>query len=67
MAGLVTDLLATVKSTFRIKQGTIDASGLSDARTYTLPDSSGTIALTGGAASPTLGQNLMLGAGMFSN
>ena len=41
----VTDILATVKNSFRIKLATLDASGLTAARTFTLPDLTGTIAL----------------------
>lgn len=39
------DLLGTVLSAFKIGRGTIDASALSAARTYTLPDLSGEIAV----------------------
>lgn len=45
MASLVlSNLLATLKSTFRINKATIDASGLSVARTITFPDASFTVA-----------------------
>jgi hypothetical protein len=42
------DLLGTVESVFRIGLGkaSLDASGLTSARTLTLPDQSGTLALT---------------------
>lgn len=41
---VLSDLLATLKSTFRINRATLDASGLSAARTVTFPDASFTVA-----------------------
>ena len=46
MASLVlSDLLATLKSTFRVALGTLSFSGLTAARTFTFPDAPGTVAL----------------------
>lgn len=42
---LISDLIGTLKNTFRIKLATFDASGLTAARTFTLPDVSGALAL----------------------
>lgn len=53
MAGIVSDLIGTVRNTFRIKRATFDASGLTAARTFTLPDTAGTLALTGSAGLST--------------
>lgn len=53
MGSVVQDLLATVRDTFRIKKGTLDASGLTANRNYTLPDASGTLALGGTASGIT--------------
>lgn len=48
--GRFADLLGTVKTTFGIgpkgTRGTLDASGLTAMRTYTLPDAGGTVVLT---------------------
>ena len=47
MASLVlSDLLKTLKSTFGIDKATFDAGGLTAARTFTVPDVAGTLALT---------------------
>lgn len=46
MAGWHSNLLGTSKPTWRIGRATLDASGLGAARTLTVPDASGTIALT---------------------
>lgn len=43
--GLFLDLLGTLRDTLRIKRATLDASGLTAARTYTLPDAAGTFAM----------------------
>jgi hypothetical protein len=47
-----TDLLGTFSTTFRIGKGKaiLDASGLTAARTFTLPDASGTLSLGGGSS-----------------
>lgn len=42
----LSDLLGTFKSTFGVGKATIASGGLSLARTYTLPDKSGTVAMT---------------------
>lgn len=51
MAGLVQNLLATVCTTFGIgpkgARATLDASGLTSARTLNLPDASGTLLVNG--------------------
>jgi hypothetical protein len=44
MNRLISDLIGTVKSTFRINRATIDANALTTARTLTVPDKSGTLA-----------------------
>lgn len=44
MGSLWTDLRGTVKNLFSIKLATLDASGLTAARTFTLPDGGGTLA-----------------------
>ena len=56
MASRWMDLVGTVKNSFKIglNKATVDASGLTAARTFTLPDSSGTLALSGGAGGLTL-------------
>jgi hypothetical protein len=51
---LVLDLVATIKRSFRIGTATLDADGLSAARTFTLPDASGTLALAGGGGGSSL-------------
>lgn len=58
MASLIlSDLLATLKSTFRINRATVSASGLSAARTITLPDASFTVAGYVSATQRVLGRN----------
>lgn len=42
---LISDLIGTLKNTFRIKLATFDASGLTAARTFTLPDATGTLSV----------------------
>ena len=42
----LSDLLGTLSSTFRISRATLSAAALTAARTLTLPDASGTLALT---------------------
>lgn len=42
----ISDLLGTLRSTYRIAKATLDSSDLTAARVHTLPDASGTIALT---------------------
>lgn len=46
MLGLFLNLIGTVKNTFRIAQGKLLATSLTAAREFTLPDKSGTVALT---------------------
>lgn len=46
MPRFLADLAGTLLSAFKIGRASLDASGLSAARTHTLPDQSGTIALT---------------------
>lgn len=57
MAGSFADLFGTTKTSFKIGSATISATGLTAARTFTLPDATGTIALTSDLG-PTLGQVL---------
>lgn len=54
---ILSNLLATLKSTFRINRATLDASGLSAARTVTLPDASFTVAGYFAATQRMLGRN----------
>lgn len=42
----LSDLLGTLSSTFRVNRATLSAAALTVARTFTLPDTSGTLALT---------------------
>lgn len=49
---ILSDLIKTLQSTFGINKATLDASGLTAARTFTLPDQSGTLAIGGGALTP---------------
>lgn len=54
---LLSDLVGTLKATFRIARATFSASGLTAVRTYTLPDKDGTVAMlsdVGGGGSSTL-------------
>jgi len=46
MSKILSDLLGTLENTFKIKLGTLSASGLTAARSFTLPDKNGTIAMT---------------------
>jgi hypothetical protein len=57
MAGSFADLFGTTKTSWKIGKATVDASGLTAARTFTLPDTAGTVALTSDLG-PTLGQVL---------
>ena len=43
---LYADLAGTLRSAFKIKKATLDASGLTAARTYALPDKPGSLALS---------------------
>lgn len=43
--GIFADFLGTLRNTFRVNRATVDASGLTVARTVTLPDKSGTVAM----------------------
>jgi hypothetical protein len=52
--GYYADILGTLRSAFRVNKATLDASGLTVARSFTFPDQSGTLALTGGS-SPIFG------------
>jgi hypothetical protein len=45
--GLIADFLGTLRPSFRIGHATLDASALTAARTYTLPDASGVPSLVG--------------------
>lgn len=60
--GIWYDLIGTLSNTFRIgkNKALFDASGLTAARTFTLPDSSGTISLGGGGGSDGEGLTLEL-------
>lgn len=49
--GWYPDILGTLATTFRVARATLDASSLTANRTLTLPDASGTLALTAGNAS----------------
>ena len=52
----ISQLIGTLKSTFKIGKATLDASGVATARSITVPDKAGTLALTGDfAAPPALG------------
>lgn len=46
MAGSFGDWFGTLKNTFKVGKSTLSASGVSTARTHTLPDAAGTVALT---------------------
>lgn len=48
-------LMGTLKSTFRINKATLDASALTAARSFTLPDVAGQVLLGGGTAKVTVG------------
>ncbi len=39
------DIIGTLRNTFRIAKATFDSAGLTAARTFTLPDQAGTIKL----------------------
>lgn len=54
---ILSDLLATMKSTFRINRATVDASGLTASRTITIPDASLTVAGYFSATQRLLGRN----------
>lgn len=45
--GVILDLIGTLRTTLRISKGTIDSSALTVARTFTLPDVSGQLAIAG--------------------
>lgn len=49
--GVILDIIGTLRNTFRINKATFDAAGLTAARTFTLPDTSGTVKVSG-VASP---------------
>lgn len=57
MAGSFADLFGTTKTSWKIGSATVSATGLTADRTFTLPDTAGTIALTSDLG-PTLGQVL---------
>jgi hypothetical protein len=63
MARFLADLAGTLLSAFKIGRSTLDASGLSAARTHTLPDESGTIALTSDIAASTMTYNRITASG----
>jgi hypothetical protein len=79
MPTYISDLRGTVGDHFKMGSADLDASGLTAARTFTLPDAAGTIALTtdiptgtrfidGGSASSTYTVDQILdggGAGSF--
>lgn len=46
MAGSFGDWFGTLKNTFKVGKSTLSASGVATARTHTLPDAAGTVALT---------------------
>lgn len=46
MARLLSDLLGTLSSTFRVNRATLNAAGLTAARVFTLPNVAGALALT---------------------
>lgn len=45
MSGIIENLLGTLRDTLKIKRATLDASSLTAARTFALPDQAGTVAL----------------------
>lgn len=49
--GWIPDILGTLANMFRVGRATLDSSSLTSNRTLTLPDASGTLALTSGNAS----------------
>lgn len=53
--GLVTDLIGTLRTTFKVGKLTHDAGGLTAARTATWPDKAGTVAMTSDAIAPSGG------------
>lgn len=55
--GYFADILGTLRSTFRVNKATLDASALTAARSFALPNVAGTLALTsqlGGAVTATV-------------
>ena len=54
---ILSDLVGTLKSSFRVNRATFDASGLSAARSITLPDASFTVAGYVSATQRVLGRN----------
>jgi hypothetical protein len=52
---ILSSLLGTLKSTFRVNKATLDASGLTAARSFTLPDVAGQVMLGSGTTKVTVG------------
>ena len=66
--GFWTDLIGTTETAFKIGKGksTLDASGLTAARTHVLPDAGGTLALTGPCFSAYMSASQTLPSGAFT-